>query len=94
MSEHQTGDMERRGGELKQFEEALVSRRAAAAQMWGKVGLYEEMLQPVQERLNDVRSSLEGAASNLNQVQETGDYQLQLIAQLRQFIQGLMGEGS
>lgn len=94
MIEHQTGDMERRNGELKQFEESLVSRRAAAAQMWGKVGLYEEMLQPVQDRLNEVRSSLEGAANNLNQVQETGDYQLQLIAQLRQFIQGLMGETS
>lgn len=94
MIEHQTGDMERRNGELKQFEEALVSRRTAAAQMWGKVGLYEEMLQPVQDRVNDVRSSLEGAANNLNQVQETGDYQLQLIAQLRQFIQGLMGEAS
>nr|WP_263012989.1 pilus motility taxis protein HmpF [Ancylothrix sp. D3o] len=94
MIEHQAGDTSRQEAELRQLEEALVSRRTAAAQMWGKVGLYEEMLQPVQERLNEVRSSLEGAAGNLNHVQEMGDYQLQLIAQLRQFMQGLMGEVS
>ena len=94
MIDHQAGDMARQQAELRQLEETLVARRTAAAQMWGKVGLYEEMLQPVQERLKEVRSSLEGAAGDLNQVQETGDYQLQLIAQLRQFIQGLMGEGS
>jgi hypothetical protein len=61
----------------------------AVAQIWGRVHLYREILQPVQDALNQLRSQLESAIRALNQVQETGDYQLQSIAELQRTVQDL-----
>jgi hypothetical protein len=54
------------------------------------VSLYQETLQPRQDGLNEIRQRLEAIADALNQIQETGDYQLQAIAQMRQTINSLL----
>jgi septal ring factor EnvC (AmiA/AmiB activator) len=64
--------------------------KASAAELSGKVSLYQETLQPQQDSLNEIRQKLEAIAAALTQIQETGDYQLQAIAQMRQTIEGLI----
>lgn len=76
---------------LKQQEQALSARRAEVAQLWGRVNLYHELLQPVQDRLNDLRTNLEAALAGVAQVQEMGDSQRQAIAQLQTIVAGLTG---
>lgn len=80
----QLGDLEQKQKEYQRLEQEWQEKRVRAAELWGAVNLYQEILQPVQDHVNGVRQHLEGIANGLNQIQETGDYQLQSIAQLRQ----------
>ncbi len=80
----QVGSLEQKQREFQQLEQEWQEKRVQAADLWGAVNLYQEMLQPVQDQVNGVRQHLEAIANGLNQIQETGDYQLQSIAQLRQ----------
>lgn len=84
MIDHQAHEQEIKRQELQSLEQNLLSLRAAAAESWGRVNLYQEMLQPVQDCLDRLRQQLEAIASALAQVQETGEHQLQDIAQMRQ----------
>lgn len=92
MVEHQSNEQENKRNELKQFEQQVHNQRATAAELWGKVNLYQEMLQPVQDQLNNLRQKLDAIAGGLNQVQEMGDYQLQAIAEMRQVLLSLTGQ--
>jgi chromosome segregation ATPase len=80
----QVGSLEQKQREFQQLEQEWQEKRVRSAELWGAVNLYQEMLQPVQDQVNGVRQHLEAIANGLNQIQETGDYQLQSIAQLRQ----------
>ena len=90
-SERSEGDRAGQLQALKQQEQALSDRRAEVAQLWGRVNLYQELLQPVQDRLNDLRANLEAALAGVAQVQEMGDSQRQAIAQLQTLVAGLTG---
>ncbi len=80
----QVGSLEQKQREFQQLEQEWQEKRVRSAELWGAVNLYQEILQPVQDQVNGVRHHLEAIANGLNQIQETGDYQLQSIAQLRQ----------
>lgn len=80
----QVGSLEQKQREFQKLEQEWQEKRVQAAELWVSVNLYQEMLQPVQDQVNGVRQHLEAIANGLNQIQETGDYQLQSIAQLRQ----------
>ena len=80
----QVGSLEQKQREFQQLEQEWQEKRVQSADLWGAVNLYQEILQPVQDQVNGVRQHLEAIANGLNQIQETGDYQLQSIAQLRQ----------
>ncbi|MBD1832873.1 hypothetical protein H6F61_09215 [Cyanobacteria bacterium FACHB-472] len=90
MIDHQAGEQEATRNQIKQLEQNLLSSRTALAELWSRVNVYQEMLQPYQDRVNEMRQKLEAIASTLAQVQETGDYQLQSIAQMREVIVSLM----
>ena len=90
MIDHQSGEQEATRNQIKQLEQNLLSSRTALAELWARVNVYQEMLQPYQDRVNEMRQKLEAIASTLAQVQETGDYQLQSIAQMREVIVSLM----
>ncbi|WP_348253470.1 pilus motility taxis protein HmpF [Funiculus sociatus] len=90
MIDHQAGEQEATRNQIKQLEQNLLSSRTALAELWARVNVYQEMLQPYQDRVNEMRQKLEAIASTLAQVQETGDYQLQSIAQMREVIVSLM----
>jgi chromosome segregation ATPase len=82
-------EQEQQRNELKQLEQALQERRSQVAELWGKVNLYQEWLQPVQNRTHELRQSLEDMLPTLAQVRETSDHQLQLITELRQMVTSL-----
>lgn len=76
--------------ELKQLEQNLFNQKGAVAELWGRVNVYQEMLQPVQDNLKALRQKLEGAAAELDRVQETGEQQDRVVSDLRQALSGLM----
>ncbi|BBD65676.1 hypothetical protein NIES4072_06470 [Nostoc commune NIES-4072] len=90
MIENQTHDLDEKRQELKAMEENLLSLRRTTAQCWGRVNLYQEALQPIQDCLDGLRQKLQEIGESLEQFQETGDYQVQAIAQLRHTLQSLM----
>lgn len=90
MIDNQTHDLDEKRQELKAIEENLLSLRRTTAECCGRVNLYEEALQPIQDSLDSLRQKLQGIGQSLDQFQETGDSQLQAIAQLRHTLQSLM----
>ncbi|MBN3959040.1 pilus motility taxis protein HmpF [Nostoc sp. NMS8] len=90
MIDNQTHDLDQKRQELKALEENLLSLRRTTAEFSGRVNLYQEALQPIQDCLDGLRQKLQGIGESLDQFQETGDYQIQAIAQLRHTLQGLM----
>ena len=90
MIDNQNHDLDEKRQELKAIEENLLSLRRTTAECCGRVNLYQEALQPIQDSLDGLRQKLQGIGESLEQFQETGDYQLQAIAQLRHTLQSLM----
>jgi chromosome segregation ATPase len=89
MVNSQTAEQEHKRNELKQLEQTLLDQRSAAAETWGRVNLYQEMLQPIQDNVDGLRQRLEGIAGTMAQFQETGDSQGQAIAEMRQILANL-----
>lgn len=90
MIDNQTHDLDEKRQELKAIEENLLSLRRITAECWGRVNLYQEALQPIQDSLDGLRQKLLLIGESLDQFQETGDYQLQAIGQLRHTLQSLI----
>ena len=90
MIRHQSGEQESTLAQLEGLEQDWQLMKESAAQLFGRVSLYQETLQPRQDGLNEIRQRLEAIADALNQIQETGDYQLQAIAEMRQTINSLL----
>lgn len=90
MIRHQAGEQEAKLAQLQSLEQNWYSTRASAAELLGKVNLYQETLQPRQDGLNEIQQKLEAMADALSQIQETGDYQLQAIAEMQQMISSLI----
>lgn len=78
--------------EVLSIEQNLLSQRTAVAESWGRVNLYQETLQPIQDSLDGLRQSLQVIAEALAITQETGDSQLQAITQMRQTVQSLVSQ--
>lgn len=72
--------------ELQDWEQNLLSLRTAVAESWGRVNLYQEMLQPVQDGLDGLRHKLEAIADILSQADNSVEQQFQAIDQIRQKI--------
>ncbi|MEH2455679.1 pilus motility taxis protein HmpF [Nostoc sp.] len=92
MIDNQTHDLDEKRQELKAIEENLLSLQRTTAEYWGQVNLYPEALQPIQDSLDGLRQKLQEIGESLEQFQETGDYQLQAIAQLRHTLQSLISQ--
>jgi chromosome segregation ATPase len=78
--------------EIEEMEQQLRMQMTAAAELWGKVHGYEELLQPMQEGIHEMRQKAEAIASVMTQFQEAGNYQLQAIAEMQATIDRLTGQ--
>jgi chromosome segregation ATPase len=76
--------------ELKVMEENLYLHKAAMAESGSRVDVYQETLQPIQDGLSGLQNNLQAMADSLAQVQETGDYQLQAVNEMRQTLEPLI----
>ncbi|NEO33318.1 MAG: hypothetical protein F6K36_23415 [Symploca sp. SIO3C6] len=85
-----TGEQEVKLTELRNLQQEWNSTKESAAQLLSKVNLYQEMLQLRQDSITEIRQKLEAIADGLNHIQEIGDYQLQLLAQMQQTISSLL----
>ncbi|MEH2327459.1 MAG: pilus motility taxis protein HmpF [Nostoc sp.] len=92
MIDNQTHDLDEKRQELKAVEENLLSLRRTTAECCGRVNLYQEALQPIQDSLDGLRQKLLLIGESLDQFEETGDYQIQAIAQLRHTLQSLISQ--
>lgn len=92
MIDNQAHDLQEKQQELKNLESDLVSLKIATAECWGRINLYQEALQPIQDCVDELRQKLQGIGESLAQVQETGDYQLQTIAEIRQTINSFLSQ--
>ncbi len=84
--EQQAKEHEAKEAELLGIEENWQSMKVSLSELWARVNLTQETLQPRQEALGQLTEKLNAIAEVLNQIQEIGDYQLQVISELRQTV--------
>jgi chromosome segregation ATPase len=77
--------------EITAMEQQLRTQMAAAAELWGKVNTSQELLQPMQEGIHEMKQKAEAIASVMTQFQEAGNYQLQAIAEMQATLERLTG---
>jgi chromosome segregation ATPase len=82
--DQQNQDLDRIRQELEQKDQDLLDQRLSLRDRHGKVALYEEMLQPFQDRLTDVKSRNEFIAGSLAQFTESGATQRQALSEVQQ----------
>ncbi|AHJ26775.1 pilus motility taxis protein HmpF [Nodularia spumigena CS-584] len=92
MIDNQTQEQNEKQQECQEIETNLLSLRTATSECWGRVNLYQETLQPIQDSLDGLRHKLEGIAESLAQFEETDDHQLQTINEMRHTLQNLMSQ--
>lgn len=77
--------------DLKNAEQHLKTQQSTLAELWGKVTVYQESMQPAQDCVTELKGKLEAIAEVMARFQESSDYQLQSITEMRQVIMGLIG---
>ena len=82
----QMAEQETKRNEIKQLEKTLAGQEQSWVEARGKVGVYEQMLQPLQDRLAQYRQKVEQLQEAITGIQSTNDRQLQAIAQLQQTV--------
>lgn len=84
-----SGEQEATRSELKHLEETLKSQRVTAAELVGKVSLYQEMMQPIQDTVDGLRHQLEDMQGTIAQVNEAKKNQSGAIAEMQQIVANL-----
>jgi chromosome segregation ATPase len=69
----QAGEQEAKRNELKQLEEALQAQRVVAAEIAGRVALYQEILQPIQDSSTAMGQHLEAIVQSSGQHSTIGE---------------------
>jgi chromosome segregation ATPase len=87
---HQTQEVEEKRRKVNSLEEQFLNLRMASAEYMGRVSLYQEALQPIQDALDRLREQLDMIAVSLTQLQEFDDSRMQVVAELRQVIGSFM----
>ncbi|MFM7405847.1 MAG: pilus motility taxis protein HmpF [Cuspidothrix sp.] len=76
--------------EIKALEEQLLNLHSTNGESCGKVNVYQEALQPIQDGIDSVRNQLQNILESLTQIQTTEDSQLETIAQMRDTLERFM----
>jgi chromosome segregation ATPase len=89
MVNNQVTEQDAKRIELERLDDELLKRRKADSEVIGKVAIYQEMLQPVQDTTDGMRQKLDAIAGSMAQGQEAVDSQQQAITEIRQVISSL-----
>jgi len=87
---HETQEVEEKRRKVNSLEEQFLNLRMASAEYMGRISLYQEALQPIQDALDRLREQLDMIAGSLTQLQEFDDSRIQVVAELRQVIGSFM----
>lgn len=88
----QTNDLQARRDEIKQLDTNLRSQIRNSASLWGIVHLYEEMLQPLQNRIDEIRKGLGDLNNGISQMTDQIKSEEEAMTQLRQVLSGVLAE--
>jgi chromosome segregation ATPase len=88
--DHQNFVLDEKHQEFKTIEAQLLDLQTRTYECWGRVNLYQEALQPIQDCLDSLRDKLQVISGSLTQVQEIGDSQIQTITEMRQTLQSVI----
>ncbi len=75
---------------LKQIESDLQTQQVAAAQLQGRVTLYQEFLQPIQDTTDGLRHRIEGLTGAVAQIDGVGTTQTEAVGQMHQILNALV----
>jgi chromosome segregation ATPase len=89
MVDRQTADLHQRRQELDQQDVTLQTQKLGLRETQSRVALYEEMLQPFQDRLSDLRGRTEFIAASLDQFDASGAEQRQALTHVKQAFESL-----
>ncbi|MBF2000147.1 MAG: hypothetical protein IGS38_05465 [Synechococcales cyanobacterium M58_A2018_015] len=87
----QANEQNTRWAELQQLDQALRAQIAVAAEHWGKVNTYQDLLQPLQDALTTAQQQADVLAAQLNQLQDAAGSHRQAIEELRAAVHGWAG---
>ncbi|MEO0456631.1 MAG: pilus motility taxis protein HmpF [Cyanobacteria bacterium P01_A01_bin.114] len=90
--EQQSAELTAKRDRIREAETALITQQTTYAESQSQIALAEACLQPVQDRLDEIRAKLDEFSALVSKCQETSDYQLQSISEMRQTIQSLVAE--
>ncbi len=85
----QASNQEQKHRELEAAEQSWLEQHQAVALLWGRVNLYQEMLQPVQDRWEELRQQIETTSNELNQLTQASQHQSQQLQHLRELLSSL-----
>ncbi|MDJ0674921.1 MAG: pilus motility taxis protein HmpF [Calothrix sp. MO_167.B42] len=92
MIHNRVQEQETKSQEIKSWEQDLLERRKVADESLGKLHLYQEALQPIQDALDGLRYKLQELSASLVKAQETGEGQQQTINEINQQLQSLISQ--
>jgi len=87
--DQQTSEQENRWNELHALEQSTLAEKAAVGELWGRFNTIQDVVQQANDTLPVMQEKLDAIANLMNHFQETSDYQLQAIAEMRQLINNL-----
>jgi chromosome segregation ATPase len=87
--DQQATEQAERWNALQELEQSMLAEKAAVGELWGRLNLVQENAQQVTGDLSAIQEKLDAITVVMNQFQETSDYQLQAIAEMRQLITSL-----
>ena len=88
--ERQTHQQQEKRQYIRSDEYSLREQYQSLAQLQGQVSLHQELLQPLQERLNGLKQQLEEASGDLNQLNQVAEQRSQTWAELKATLEGLL----
>ncbi|MBD2105267.1 pilus motility taxis protein HmpF [Leptolyngbya sp. FACHB-261] len=86
----QATDQEHRRNELKELENQHRNQMRSVAELWGKVNTYQELLRPLQDGVDALRSQLQTTAETLLHLDQASQNQQQALGNLRQTVESLL----
>ncbi|MFM2432205.1 MAG: hypothetical protein RLZZ511_3419 [Cyanobacteriota bacterium] len=83
-------DLQTKRSELDQLDQTVQAQQITFGEMQGKVRLYEEMLQPIQDSVDGLKHSLSEITNQVSQLQSSGAEQQSALGQMHEVLNGLL----
>ncbi len=92
MIHNRVQEQETKSQEIKSWEQDLLERRKIADESLGKLHLYQEALQPIQDALDGLRYKLQELSASLVTAEESGEGQQQTINEINQQLNSVIAQ--